>query len=195
MWWLFQLSVHGLQQAVSRLLWGCFIMVFPAPEALAHRWQLHCISFKGPLAPGSCAPLAERGWLCGVPSWKLLLSFHVFLVFSHVASSAGPCCFLGLCPRSRSAILPQTGCWCQTSLSTSQGLPATPWDQRCFTWALFSRLCRAFRPGHPAVVALVLLHQGQLHQIISKMFSGLRCLILRTIRKPWWNDFGHFCFG
>lgn len=38
-------------------------MVFPAPEALAHRWQLHCISFKGPLAPGSCAPLAERGWL------------------------------------------------------------------------------------------------------------------------------------
>lgn len=120
MWWLFQLSVPGLQQAVSCLLWGCFIMVFPAPEALAHRWQLHCISFKGPLAPGSCAPLADRGWLCGVLSWKLLLSFQVFLVFSHVASSAGPCCFLGLCPHSRSAILPQTGCWFQTSLSTSQ---------------------------------------------------------------------------
>lgn len=64
------------------------------------------------------------------------------------------------------------------------GLLATPWDQRCFTWALFSRLCRAFRPGHHAVVALVLLHQGQLHQITSKMFSGLHCLILRTIRKP-----------
>lgn len=33
------LSSQGLEQAVSRLLWGCFIMDFPPPETLAHSLQ------------------------------------------------------------------------------------------------------------------------------------------------------------
>lgn len=33
------LSSQGLEQAVSCLLWGCFIMDFPPPEALAHSLQ------------------------------------------------------------------------------------------------------------------------------------------------------------